>query len=50
MDLSPRAQERLARIGALSETEQRRLQQQRELDLRNVALLHRKSTLKTLQQ
>jgi len=32
MDLSPRAQERLARIGALSETEQRQLQSERELE------------------
>ena len=32
MDLSPRAQERLARIGALSEPEQRQIQQDRELE------------------
>ena len=32
MDLSPRAQERLARIGALSPEEQHRLQQERELE------------------
>jgi len=32
MDLSPRAQERLARIGTLTETEQRRLQRERQLD------------------
>jgi hypothetical protein len=32
MDLSPRAQERLARIGALSPTEQKHLQQERELE------------------
>jgi len=32
MDLSPRAQERLARIGALSPEEQQRLQQERDLE------------------
>lgn len=32
MDLSPRAQERLARIGALSEGEQKQLQHERELE------------------
>ncbi len=32
MDLSPRAQERLARIGALSPSEQQHLQQERELE------------------
>lgn len=32
MDLSPRAQERLARIGGLSEAEQRGLQRERELE------------------
>lgn len=32
MDLSPRAQERLARIGALSPAEQQHLQQERELE------------------
>jgi hypothetical protein len=32
MDLSPRAQERLARIGSLSEAEQQRLRQDAELE------------------